>query len=291
MTSWASTTRNCRFRARLAVPPRPGRRTDAAFAHTRVRARRAPHDRQRGRLGRRRQHERRLARPRLESRGIRIVLAAAVPDEIDGDRRVRQPRARPRRLPDRAPAAWAGRPTTSRARRSRRRSASTRRRSRSSPPSCARASRATPTTRPRWAMLPGGQPPAAEPARRRARLRDRATSGRCPGCRPRWRRCSTRTPTSSRGGGPIAAWRRMFATREGEIVEPARGGDRPLAAGHRRLVPALRPAGRRGRGRAQVDRRRRARRGRRLARAGDRARRRARTLARPPRGGERQPAR
>ncbi len=232
---------------------------------------RDPDDRERGRLAATcRTRTRRWLGQRLESLGVRIVLSAAVPDEVEAIADfVQRERDRVDHLlvtgglggtPDDltreavAAAFSVGQ----------REVPAARRRAAGALPSPSRLRRAV-------GAASGRQPAALEPARRGARLRDRERLGlaRAPvrdggDVRPLCRRAARRP--ADRVVAP-----RVPDTRERDRP-PARRRDRALAAGADRLLPAI-PARRpRGRDRAQVGKRGEARRGSRLARARPRRR-------------------
>ena len=116
-----------------------------------------------------------------------------------------------------------------------------------------------------------GRRAARESARRRTRASGSRTSGCCPGCRARWRRCSSATPRSSAAASADRRLAAVLSHRRGDDRLGPRHRHRALARCQRRLVPQLRAARAPRRGRAQIGRRRRAQSGQRLARRRGRA--------------------
>ena len=200
---------------------------------------------------------------------MKVAISAAVPDEIDADRRVRAARAprvdhllvtgglggTPDDITREALAAAFGVPQEV-------------------VPELAADLRVALQRRPRLRRALGGAPArlaaARQPARRRARLPDREHLGAAGPAerdggdvRPLRGRVARPTVRSRRGGAG-------YATRESTIAAGARARRPRAGRASRRLVPELRRRRARGRGRAQVGRSGRARSGEIVARGGAR---------------------
>ena len=227
-----------------------GRAGAAEAAASRYDARGAPDDRQRGRLGRRAEHERRLARAPARVARRRGGARRGVPDEIDAIAEfVNRERERVDHLivtgglggtPDdltREALAAAFAVTTGAGARARRRA----------PPTLPTPAR---LRRPLGAPA-RGQPAAAKPARRGPGLRI-ANVWALPGLPAEMEAMFDAYPGSSSRASAIAVWRARFATGEGEIVELlAAAYGPPARPGRGRFLSPLRTGRPGGRDRPQ----------------------------------------
>ena len=149
---------------------------------------------------------------RLEPLGVRVRSIAALPDEIEDDRRVRPRASAPRVDYVFVTGGLGGTPDDL----TREALAAAFGVGQQEVPEVAADLRARFTRDPeyaaRWALLPAGSRPLANPLGGAPGFAIENVYV-LPGLPRRWRRCSTRSPSELRRGAPIGSWRRTYRTR------------------------------------------------------------------------------